>query len=178
MILRYLAREMGLSGKTSLENAMMDEIVDVVQDIFAKNVSGPCQLQTFCLYFTFQFEAWYAPNKKEALKELTEKTFPIAMAQLEKKLAARGGQFFVGNSLTFADLHVFYFLAEAEYMCPFVVKQYPNLSGLVDRIASYPNIKNYIETRPPKTKENEQFMIYFKNAFQILSLNILEDQKK
>ena len=39
MISRYLAREMGLSGKTSLENAMMDEIVDVVQDIFAKNIS-------------------------------------------------------------------------------------------------------------------------------------------
>ena len=36
---RYLAREMGLSGKTSLENAMMDEIVDVVQDVFDKNVS-------------------------------------------------------------------------------------------------------------------------------------------
>ena len=112
------------------------------------------------------------------MKELTESTFPLAMAQLEKKLTARGGQFFVGNSLTFADLHVFYFLAEAEYMCPIVVKQYPNLSGLVDRIAKIPNIKNYIETRPPKTKENEQFMIYFKNAFQILSLNILEDKKK
>lgn len=30
---------MGLAGKTSLDNAMMDEIVDVVQDIFDKNVS-------------------------------------------------------------------------------------------------------------------------------------------
>ena len=39
IISRYLAREMGLSGKTILENAMMDEIVDVVQDIFDKNVS-------------------------------------------------------------------------------------------------------------------------------------------
>ena len=97
------------------------------------------------------------------------------MAQLEKKLSERGGQFFVGKSLTFADLHVFYLLAEAEFMCPIVVKQYPNLSGLVDRIAGYPNIKKYIETRPPKTKENEQFMIYFKNAIQILSLDILKD---
>ena len=97
------------------------------------------------------------------------------MAQLEKKLSERGGQFFVGKSLTFADLHVFYLLAEAEYMCPIVVRQYPNLSGLVDRIAGYPNIKSYIETRPPKTKENEQFMIYFKNAIQILSLDILKD---
>ena len=44
MISRYLAREMGLSGKTSLENAMMDEIVDVVQDIFDKNVSGYYQI--------------------------------------------------------------------------------------------------------------------------------------
>ena len=76
------------------------------------------------------------------------------MAQLEKKLTERGGQFFSGNSLTFADLHVFYFLSEAEFMCPIVVKQYPNLSSLVDRIGSNPNIKNYIETRPLKTKEN------------------------
>ena len=42
MISRYLAREMGLSGKTSVDNAMMDEIVDVVQDIFDKNVSCFC----------------------------------------------------------------------------------------------------------------------------------------
>ena len=133
-----------------------------------------------CFHFTspFQYKAWYSPNKKEALKELTEVTFPAVMAQLEKKLVDRGGQFFAGNSLTFADLHVFYFLAEAEFMCPIVVKQYPKLSGLVDRIASNPNIRNYIETRPQKTKENEQFMIYFKNAFQIISLNILEDEKK
>ena len=175
MVSRYLAREMGLSGKSSLENAMVDEIVDVVQDILDKNVSGYYQIFYFRFTLPFQFKAWYAPNKKEALKEFTEKIFPIAMAQLEKKLSERGGQFFVGKSLTFADLHVFYLLAEAEYMCPIVVKQYPNLSGLVDRIAGYPNIKNYIETRPPKTKENEQFMIYFKNAIQILSLDILKD---
>ena len=107
-----------------------------------------------CCHFTspFQYKAWYSPNKKEALKELTEVTFPTAMAQLEKKLVERGGQFFAGNSLTFADLHVFYFLAEAEFMCPIVVKQYPKLSGLVDRIASNPNIRNYIETRPQKAK--------------------------
>ena len=132
----------------------------------------------FLFISPFQYKAWYAPNKKEALKELTEVTLPTAMAQLEKKLVERGGQFFAGNSLTFADLHVFYFLAEAEFMCPIVVKQYPKLSGLVDRISSNPNIKNYIETRPQKTKENEQFLIYFKNSFQILSLNILEDEKK
>ena len=132
----------------------------------------------FLFISSFQYKAWYAPNKKEALKELTEVTLPTAMAQLEKKLVERGGQFFVGNRLTFADLHVFYFLAEAEFMCPIVVKQYPKLSGLVDRISSNPNIKNYIKTRPQKTKENEQFLIYFKNSFQILSLNILEDEKK
>ena len=100
------------------------------------------------------------------------------MAQLEKKLTERGGQFFSGNSLTFADLHVFYFLSEAEFMCPIVVKQYPNLSSLVDRIGSNPNIKNYIETRPLKTKENKEFLIYFRNAFQILSLNLLANEKK
>ena len=54
MISRYLAREMGLSGKTSLDNAMMDEIVDVVQDIFDKNVS--CFYNSlFALYFIHLF---------------------------------------------------------------------------------------------------------------------------
>ena len=90
MISRYLAREMGLSGKSSLDNAMVDEIVDVVQDILDKNVSGYYHIFHFRFTLPFQFKAWYAPNKKEALKEFTEKIFPVAMAQLEKKLSERG----------------------------------------------------------------------------------------
>merc|ERR1712142_1295209 len=43
-------------------------------------------------------------------KTLTGKTFPAALSFLEKRLTERGGQFMVGNSFSWADLHLFFFL--------------------------------------------------------------------
>ena len=57
MISRYLAREMGLSGKSSLDNAMVDEIIDVVQDILDKNVSGYYHIFSFLLHLTFSVQS-------------------------------------------------------------------------------------------------------------------------
>merc|ERR1712179_460514 len=41
---------------------------------------------------------------KAGLKKHAEVTVPTALMQLETKLASRGGQFFVGNNFTWADL--------------------------------------------------------------------------
>ena len=39
-ICRFLAREMGIAGRNSLEMAQVDEIVDVIQDAIEANVCG------------------------------------------------------------------------------------------------------------------------------------------
>ena len=62
---------MGLSGKTSLENALMDEIVDVVQDILDKNVSYELLLSIFLswsLYILFSIKHGTPPTRKRHLR--------------------------------------------------------------------------------------------------------------
>ena len=65
---------MGLSGKTSLENALMDEIVDVVQDILDKNVSYELLLSIFLfwslyiLFTLFSIKHGTHPTRKRHLR--------------------------------------------------------------------------------------------------------------
>jgi len=154
-ICRFVAREAGIGGRNSLEIAMVDEIVDVIQDAIEAN-----------------YKAWYSPNRREELVKLTGQTFPTTLIQLEKKLTERGGQFFVGNSFTWADLHSF-FLCSEDFICPTVLATYPKLSNLVSRVGEMPNIKSWIETRPKNPTPQKGFMIYFKNAYTLLAENLV-----
>jgi len=154
-ICRFVAREAGIAGRSSLEAAMVDEIVDVIQDAVEAN-----------------YKAWYASNRREELVKLTGQTFPTTLTQLEKKLKERGGQFFVGNNFTWADLHTFFFCSE-DFLCPTVLANYPCLSSLVSRVREMPNIKRWMETRPQNKQPQKGFMIYFKNAYKILAENLV-----
>merc|ERR1712107_601692 len=89
---RFIAREVGLAGNTSMEQGQVDEIVDVINSwvklYFAKDEAG--------------------------LKNFADVTLQTALGQLEKKLESRGGQYFVGNNLSWADLHVFMYLGDLD----------------------------------------------------------------
>merc|ERR1712184_165066 len=113
---RFIAREVGLAGNSSLEQAQVDEVVDVIQDLINAWVK---------LYFA----------KDEA-----------GLGQLEKKLNARGGQYFVGNNLTWADLHVYMYATDAVDKA--VLAKFPKLANLVERVGNVPNIKTWVESRP------------------------------
>ena len=54
-----------------------------------------------------------------------------------------------------------------------IVAGYPNISNLMARIGLLPNIKKWMETRPPNPKENAAAMICFKNAYKLLKENIV-----
>merc|ERR1712027_45604 len=125
---RFIAREVGLAGNTSIEQAQVDEIIDVIQDLINAGVK---------LYFAKD----EAGQKKHA-----EVTVPTALGQLETKLATRGGQYFVGNNFTWADLHTFMYVSDLPDKS--VLKSFPKLANLVERVRNIPNIKNWVETRP------------------------------
>jgi len=148
-ICRFIAREFGLAGKTNLEMAQVDEIVDRIQDIILAS-----------------YKAWYA-SSRDQLVELTEKLFPDALSQLERRLAQSGGKFMVGNSLTWADIHLF-FLCTEEFIDKNVLKSYPLISSLVSVVGAQPNIAHWMKTRPENGKEADRVKIYFKNAYRIL----------
>ena len=125
---RFLAREYNLAGRTSMEMAQVDEIIDVIQDLINAGVK---------LFFA----------KDEAgQKNHAEVTVPTALGQLEKKLESRGGQFFVGNNFTWADLHTFMYISDLPNKD--VLKNFPKIANLVERVGNIPNIKKWVETRP------------------------------
>ena len=124
---RFIAREVGLAGNTSMEQGQVDEIVDVIQDLINSWVK---------LYFA----------KDEAgLKNFADVTLQTALGQLEKKLESRGGQYFVGNNLSWADLHVFMYLGDLDKAA---YVKYPKLVSLYERVGDLPNIKAWVESRP------------------------------
>merc|ERR1712223_1033627 len=84
-ICRFLAREIGIAGRNSLEMAQVDEIVDVIQDAVDAT-----------------YKAWNAANRREELVKLTTQTFPTVLGQLEKRLSQRG-HFFLGGTGDFTD---------------------------------------------------------------------------
>merc|ERR1711942_285302 len=112
---RFVAREVGLAGNTSMEQAQVDEIIDVIQDLINAGVK---------LYFAKD----EAGQKKHA-----EVTVPTALGQLEKKL-------------TWADLHTFMYVSDLPNKD--VMKSFPKVANLVERVGNIPNIKKWVETRP------------------------------
>merc|ERR1712133_237931 len=124
---RFIAREVGLAGKTSMEQAQADEIVDVIQDLINAWVK---------LYFA---------KDEEGLKKFNEVTLQTALEQLEKRLVGRGGQYFVGNNLTWADIIVFMYLGDLPKEA---YEKYPKLTNLYERVGAIPNIKAWVENRP------------------------------
>merc|ERR1719419_1212175 len=95
-ISRFLANEFGLAGKNNIENAQANEVVDAVNDLFEVRVNI--------------FKETDEEKKTELRSKFLQDTLPNGLAKLENQLINRGGQYFVGNNLTWADFHVYTFL--------------------------------------------------------------------
>lgn len=133
-IARYLANQFGLAGKTNMERAQADEIVDAVNDMIEKRVEAMRETDE---------------RKKSSLtREFMSDVIPKTMGQLEARLIERGGQFFAGNALSWADLHVFAFVDRMRLDNPELLDEYPKMKNLIERIELEPNIVNWLKSRP------------------------------
>ena len=131
-IARFLATKFGLIGRDNIETAQVDEIICALQDVI---------------------NAGYAVlhEKDETRKtSLAEKhkdvTIPTVLTNIEKRLQSRGGQFLVGNALTWADFQTFFFCSELRDQE--VLKTVPGIADLVSRVGNLPNIKAWLKSRP------------------------------
>jgi len=134
---RYLARQFKLAGKTDLEQAQADMIVDCLED----------STKPMLTFFFEKDEAKKAADKKKYVEE----QLPSFLALLEKLLKENhgGDQFIVGTELTWADLAFIHFLcwvdmAEAGDQ----VAKYPKLKALRAKVEGLPKIKAWIDKRP------------------------------
>lgn len=133
---RYLAKEHGLCGANNFCSAQADEVVDLISD---------WQTAIYTSFFIKDEE-----EKAVKMKEVLGKTIPAGLARLEKVLAARGGQFFAGNTMTWAELHFLQFIDLAVGMSKNekLLEDTPKLCDLDTRTRALPNIAKWLETRP------------------------------
>jgi len=133
-IARYLARKYNLAGKTDLEQAQADMIVDCMADAF-KSVP---------MFARYEQD----PVKKEELKKkYLEEQLPVFLSNMEKLLIAnKGGDgYFVGDGLTWADLYLLRFQGSFNLMVgmPDVLDKSPKLNALFNRLIKLPKIAEY-----------------------------------
>jgi len=137
---RYLARKYNLAGKTDLDQAQADMIVDCFEDTIKPAI-------WFLHYET-------DPVKKEELKKkYFDEQLPDYLNKLEALLVSnKGGDgFFVGDSLTWADLYLIRLegLFSLRGWCqPDVFAKQPKLKALYDKVMKLPKIAAYQANLP------------------------------
>jgi len=134
-ISRYLAREFKLNGGSNWEMALVEQIVDSVNDLADS-------------FYKYYFESDEA-KKAELKKKLLEETFPNTMKIFAKLMKENGsGGYFVGKSLTMADLFVYdngtTFLA----LDSKPLDKFPTILANRKLVESSPNLKEYLAKRP------------------------------
>jgi glutathione S-transferase len=132
---RYVARKFNLAGKTPLEEAYVDEIIDAIGDLKA----GLRPL-------------FYEPD--EAKKEEGRKTFVSTtgtpfLDKITDMKKNNGGKWLVGTSFTWADICVALMIEMFElHINPEGMKSYGVLHQLKEDVNSQPGIKEWIIKRP------------------------------
>lgn len=134
-IARYLANKFGLAGKSDLEKARADQVVDQINDLFNQ----------------WSQALYYEPDearKKEKLDKFFAETFPNNVVLFEKLLGNQKTKFFASNEITWADL---IFSANLERLADKrdqLLASAPAVKALDEAVRAHPNIANWIATRP------------------------------
>ena len=134
-IARFLGEKFGMAGCNDFQNAVLDSIIDVMDDLGQKifpAISGS--------------EESKAKAKEVLLKEAIPKYFGILEKRINSNGAAEGWIF--GNKLTYVDLHIYYtfdFLVQVDST---LSDNYPALKKLSDAVKAQPRIAEWIKKRP------------------------------
>ncbi|XP_078426691.1 hematopoietic prostaglandin D synthase-like [Cetorhinus maximus] len=129
-IARYLAREAGLVGRNSLEQAQADAIVDTIND------------------FMNMFP-WTEKNpavKEKIMEDVFANKIPLLLDGLNQLLGDQ--MWFVGDSVTWADFHWAVCSITLTNLNVDILHSYPKLLALKERVEALPKIAAWIEQRP------------------------------
>ena len=135
---RYVGKLAGLYPKDDWQAAVVDELMDAVEDISYK------------IGDTFALEG---EAKKKAREALAAGSIPRFLKQFEVRLQEGGGEWFVENRLTVADLKCFVFVRQLKsgvldhIPADLVDKQAPLLVKHLERVSSQPKIAAYYAAR-------------------------------
>jgi len=132
-IVRFLARQCDLAGKTSLDEAHVDALHETLDEFF----------------FKLPLLEDDPAVKEQKTKEIMEKNVTPALTKIEDHLKNTGDDFLIGKALTYADLSlmntVLNMKAHGSALDP---EKYPFILALTNRIANREAIKKWLEERP------------------------------
>merc|ERR1712037_318017 len=134
-IARFVAREVGIAGKSNVEMAQCDAVVDFCSELAEASVSIK-----------------FAPDdeKKKAALEKFNPKLDAFIKNIEKILEENGGEWMVGKEFTWADLYVAYVLNQ--YIGGFAGVEWkdktPKLLAHQTKVFNIPKIKAYLDKRP------------------------------
>ena len=135
---RYVGKLTGIYPKDDWQAAIVDEVMDAVEDITTR------------IGATFSLEG---EAKKKARETLAAGAITRFLQQFEARLKAGGGEWFVENRLTVADLKCFLFVrwlksgALDHIPADLVDRQAPLLVKHLERVQSHPRIAAYYAAR-------------------------------
>jgi glutathione S-transferase len=135
---RYLGKLAGLYPKDDWQAALVDEVMDAVEDISTRIGS------------TFALEG---DAKKKAREALAAGSIAHFLRQFEARLKAGGGEWFVENRLTVADLKCYLWVrwlksGVLDHIPADIVDQHaPLLAKHLERVESHPKIAAYYLAR-------------------------------
>ncbi|XP_023329805.1 probable glutathione S-transferase 9 [Eurytemora carolleeae] len=144
-IVRFVAQKVWLVGKTEDDFTKADMLLEHSADFF-KELRG--------LRFA------EADSKQTLVDQFLQKFLPGWLEGAEKALKLGGGEFYVGNQLTFADIAVYTMLsflmweeekgfqnvnAEDRFL---IMDKYPMVKRNYLAVQSIPEVKKYEESRP------------------------------
>lgn len=139
---RFLAKEFGMMGTSSVESAQIDAIVEHVRDM--KDAYQAVRRKPDA-------------EKEEAMKKYFEEQLPGDCAKLEKSLAKAGGPFLFGEKMSLADLTLFQFLYAPKGFfdegykadsAKAAIKPCPRVFAAVEAVAANAEVQAWIKNRP------------------------------
>jgi len=133
---RYLARKFKLAGKTELDQARVDMLIDCMKDALDPLIAV--------------FRATDETKKAEAKKKYLEEQLPGYLTSLEALLVANhgGNKFFVGDELTWADIALLPTVDWLAHVTDNPLAKHPKLSALKERVEKIPKIAEWLAKRP------------------------------
>ncbi|NXI61687.1 GSTA3 transferase, partial [Anseranas semipalmata] len=129
-ILSYIAAKYNLYGKDLKERALIDMYV-----------GGTDDLMGFILMFPFLSAEDKEKQRAFIVQKATSRYFPA----YEKVLKDHGQDFLVGNSFSWADVHLLEAILMVEEKKSDVLSGFPQLQAFKGKISSMPTIKKFLE---------------------------------